>query len=265
MIAALLAPAFALGSSVGIAQLLPAGEFVARDGRPGPGKCWRISDAQGKQLAAKLNATASQTPIVIDYEHQTLLSKDNGREAPAAGWIRGAQWRPGQGLFATVEWTAHAKARIAAGEYRYISPVITYDDDGNVTGLQLAALVNHPALIGMEPVLAELAARLREQQESSLNESLNANDIAQRARAYQAAQLKAGLYVSTAQAVEAMAGGAHDQRTREGATALKAERYAQRQGAKDLAGLAMTYYEAQLKAGFNITIVQAVNHVAALG
>lgn len=159
LITALLASAFAL-SAAGEAQLLPAGKFAARDGRPGPGKQWSVSDAQGAQLAAAINAVATQTPIVIDYEHQTIRAEKNGQAAPAAGWILSAEWRAGKGLFATVDWTDAAKASIAAKEYRYISPVILSDEDtGEVTGVLLAALVNHPALLGMEPVVAQLATQ----------------------------------------------------------------------------------------------------------
>lgn len=143
----------------GQAQLLPAGEFAARDGRPGPGKAWRVSDPQGTALAAALSTTAARTPVVIDYEHQTLSSPANGQPAPAAGWIKSAAWRAGEGLFADVEWTAAAKARIDAGEYRFISPVITYDASGAVTGVVMAALTNFPALLGMDAVVAQLNAR----------------------------------------------------------------------------------------------------------
>ena len=154
LITALLASATA-----GEAQLLPAGTFAARDGRPGLGKTWKVSDVQGQRLAADINAVAEKTPIVIDYEHQTLRAESNGQPAPAAGWITRVEWRAGQGLFAAVNWTDAAKARIASGEYRYISAVITADEAGTVVGMHLAALVNHPALLGMEPVVAQLAAR----------------------------------------------------------------------------------------------------------
>ncbi|MCW5657442.1 MAG: hypothetical protein KIT60_07045 [Burkholderiaceae bacterium] len=177
LFAALLASTFALAAN-GEAQLLPAGEFAARDGRPGPGKRWRVTDEQGRRIAATLSATAAITPVVIDYEHQTLLAKSNGQAAPAAGWIRGAAWRPGEGLFANVEWTAAAKARIDAGEYRYISPVITFDEDGTVTSVQLAALVNHPALLGMEPVVAQLATQFSSLQEEKASMTLLASLIA---------------------------------------------------------------------------------------
>lgn len=161
LVTSLLAAALLMPSATGQAQLLPAGEFAARDGRPGPGKSWKLSDAQGRALAASINATAAATPLVIDYDHQTLRAETNGQPAPAAGWISSVQWRDGEGLFAQVQWTPAALARIEAGEYRYISPVITSDEaTGTVTGLHLAALVNHPALLGMEPVIAALNAQL---------------------------------------------------------------------------------------------------------
>lgn len=156
-LAALLANALPVQAN-GLAQLLPAGRFSSRDGRPGPGKHWTLTDAAGQDLATRLNAIASKTPISIDYEHQTLLAATNGQPAPAAGWIQSVEWRNGEGLFATVKWTDRALALIAADEYRYISPVILYDQAGNVTGLHNAALVSVPALVGMDAVQAALAA-----------------------------------------------------------------------------------------------------------
>lgn len=156
--AALLANAYPVRAN-GRAQLLPAGNFAARDGRPGPGKSWRLSDAGGHALAARLNAIAGATPISIDYEHQTFLAATNGQPAPAAGWIEHTDWTPGEGLFARVKWTPRGQALIDADEYRYISPVILYADDGTVTGLHNAALVSVPAIVGMDAVTAALAAQ----------------------------------------------------------------------------------------------------------
>lgn len=155
---AVLAASLALATDTGgRAQLLPAGEFAARDGRPGVGKTWKLTDAQGEALAATVNQVAAQTPIVIDYEHQTLTATEKGHKAPAAGWIKHVEWLTGKGLFADVDWTEAAKAHIDAKEYRFISPVITYDASGKVTGFQLAALTNHPGLLGMEPAMAALS------------------------------------------------------------------------------------------------------------
>lgn len=160
LLAALLATTLALSDVNGLCQLLPFGKFEARDGRPGKGLKWEVSDVVGQQLAAQLNTIAAKTPIVIDYEHQTLRSDDNGQPAPAAGWIKSVEYRPGQGLFAKVEWTERAKAFINGGEYRYISPVIQYDPKtGVITGVLNAALVNYPALLGMQAVQARLAAQ----------------------------------------------------------------------------------------------------------
>lgn len=147
---------FAIAPADGAAiQLTPAGVFKARDGRPGgklPG--WKIDSAIAAKVIAR--AAARQTPFVTDYEHQTLLAEKNGQPAPAAGWFKGLEWRDGQGLFATdVAWTAKAKAHIEAGEYKFISPVFSFDHTtGEVLELQMAALTNTPAVDGMDAVAA---------------------------------------------------------------------------------------------------------------
>ncbi len=163
LLTALLASTLALGPAKGAGvdgwvQLLPAGAFASRDGRPGPGKKWRLTDEQGQRLAQAFSATAAQTPIVIDYDHQTLYVATNGQKAPAAGWMSGAEWRPGQGLFAKRKWTAAAAQLIDQDEYSYISPVLLYDEDTlEITGVAMAALVNYPGLLGMHPAQAALA------------------------------------------------------------------------------------------------------------
>lgn len=142
-------------------QLLPAGEFKARDGRPGPGKTWKLSDAQGAALAQKLTRISAQSKFVFDYDHQSLLVASNGQPAPASGWAAAFEWRPGKGLYAlNVEWTKRAAEMIDAKEYLYVSPVIQYDKDGNVIGVLNAALTNTPALLGMDAVVADFQARL---------------------------------------------------------------------------------------------------------
>lgn len=135
-------------------QLLPAGEFAARDGRPGKGRTWRIDAAIAAALIAL--ASARTTPFVIDYEHQTLQAAGNGQPAPAAGWFTKLEWRDGRGLYATdVQWTERAKAMIDAGEYRFLSPVFRADDtSGSVLELAMAALTNYPALDGMDAIAA---------------------------------------------------------------------------------------------------------------
>ena len=147
-------------SPTGEAQLLPFGEFAARDGRPGPGKTWKVSNERGHAIAADMNVLTAQTAIVIDYDHQTISTLKNGKPAPAAGWINSVNWRDGRGMYSDVDWTAAARTAIDGGEYRYISPVIEFDADGNVTGVLMAALTNFPAIVGMDRVIAELNTQI---------------------------------------------------------------------------------------------------------
>lgn len=140
-------------------QLLPAGEFRAVDGRPANMSAaanWVLDSNNAHELIAA--AAARSNPAVIDYEHQTLLKEKNGQPAPAAGWFKQLEFRDGVGLFATdVEWTPAAAQAIADGEYRYISPVIRFDQtSGRVTGLLMAALTNYAGIDGMQA--ASLAA-----------------------------------------------------------------------------------------------------------
>lgn len=141
-------------------QLTPAGDFAPRDGRELPVAHWH-TDAQ--TAAATIAAfRANKTPPVIDYEHQTLLAEDNGQPAPAAGRLIDMYWREGQGLFGLIELTPRARQYIADGEYRYFSPVFTYDpESGVVLRIVMGALTNHPALDGMAPVALRAAATAR--------------------------------------------------------------------------------------------------------
>src|SRR5690606_17995947 len=85
-------------NAAGEIQLLPAGAFRARDGRPEKIPHWFIDGDIAAAVIAR--AASRKTPLVIDYEHQTLLTEQNGQPAPAAGWFREMEWRDGAGLFA---------------------------------------------------------------------------------------------------------------------------------------------------------------------
>lgn len=134
-------------------QLFPAGQFRAVDGRPGDVPFWFLDAALAQALIDAANAR--QTPYNFDYEHQTLYSQTNGQPAPAAGWFSQLEWEDGVGLFAVnVEWTDKARQMIEAKEYRFVSPMFAYDDEGNVRRLVNAAITNMPGLDGMDDLLA---------------------------------------------------------------------------------------------------------------
>ncbi|PTR02194.1 Mu-like prophage I protein [Nitrosomonas nitrosa] len=151
-------------------QLFPAGKFRALDGRPHDVPHWFIDAALAAQIIAEFEARANRT--VVDYEHQTLLTAQNGQPAPAAGWFGKLEWRE-SGLYAIdVEWTERATQMIEGGEYRYISPVFAYDKKtGKVKRLLHAALTNNPVLDGMDAVAAS-QYQLLNTEKLSMNELL---------------------------------------------------------------------------------------------
>lgn len=157
---ALLTSALSLQAAA-VVQLLPAGEFKGRDGRPGKDLTWKLPDDQGRALAAHMNERHASVRFNLDYEHQFFLAEQNGQPAPASGWATKFEWRDGIGLFATdMQWTARARQMIEAGEYAYLSPAIVYDKvTGEVTGVINASLTNIPAL-DISPVGQERLARL---------------------------------------------------------------------------------------------------------
>ena len=139
-------------------RLLPDGAFAARDGRPGTLtggnlNAWNLSGPGAEHVLDQWRRR--ETPLAVDYEHQSLNARHNGQPAPAAGWIESLRYEPGQGLFASVRWTEGAKAFIEQDEYRFISPVFSFNpQNGDVLELKGAALTNVPALDGLGAVAA---------------------------------------------------------------------------------------------------------------
>lgn len=149
-VCALRVTADADGRPAELIRLIPAGRFDAPRGALAGAGPWTLAEAGARRIIAR--AATRQTDIPIDYEHQILLAADNGRPAPAAGWIdpRSLEWRAdgdAPGLYGRVRWTERAAAAIAADEYRYLSPVFPYDpDSGAVLDLLHVALTNTPAI-----------------------------------------------------------------------------------------------------------------------
>ncbi len=136
-------------------HLLPAGEFSGRDGR-GP------YQTNAKSILAEFAAWGM--PLALDYEHQGINSADNGKPAPAAGWITELESRKGE-IWGKVEWTDTATGMIAAREYRYLSPVFDYNTQGAVIRIVGAGLTNNPNLY-----LTAIAKRDAHTQEKAMND-----------------------------------------------------------------------------------------------
>lgn len=133
-------------------RIIPAGAFKANDGRPGNGASWLLTPAIAQAMIQAANTAANDYPI--DYEHQTLQAAKNGVPAPAAGWFKRLEWRT-DGLYVTdARWTVRAKEMIDRLEYRFISPVFTFNTSTfALLKLHSIALTNTPAL----PDLTDLA------------------------------------------------------------------------------------------------------------
>ncbi len=131
------------GSAPEWIEILPLGSFSGSDGR-GP------FFADGEEIIAETEAHGLARGLPIDYDHGTYV-RDDSR---AAGWIRALKIA-GKKLLARVEWTAQGAAAIKAKEYRFVSPVFTFDpvgpdskekESGRVQFLRGAGLTNDPNL-----------------------------------------------------------------------------------------------------------------------
>lgn len=161
-------------------QIFPIGEFRAIDGRPHDAPAWKLSRDDATALHNRL--TARKTPLVIDYEHQTLNAAKNGRPAPAAGWFKGLKVEDTGVFAADVKWTAKAKRMIQDDEYRYFSPVFTYrPGTGEITNLLHVALTNAPALDGMMAAVVAAATQFYQLEESHMADVTDTAEVAAQA------------------------------------------------------------------------------------
>ncbi len=119
-------------------QLLHAGpNIVGTDGR-----AWILDDPAALVTAIQQRGKS----LVIDWEHASEHRAPRGLDAPAAGWIDSLEVRDGA-IWGHVEWTPRAAQQIRDREYRYLSPVFSYEKaGGRIRALNSAGLTNQPNL-----------------------------------------------------------------------------------------------------------------------
>ena len=128
-------------------KLLPIGRVEMRDGR-GP---YMVRDqAPAAQIVAATRAWLGSADMMFDYDHQSIYAAGEGKggRAIAAGWAKAANiTAEADGIYADVEWTSAAAQKLAAREYRYLSPLfLAAQGTGEVIRLKNAALVNMGAI-----------------------------------------------------------------------------------------------------------------------
>jgi phage I-like protein len=141
-------------------QIFPYGEWEGH-----PGRSFAIDSDVCEIMAANFNRFGID--LVIDYEHQTETTIDNGQPAPAAAWVDQLEVRD-DGLWGHVkEWTDRAEEMLEQKEYRYLSPVWTMEGTDHKTGEMIGpvlcscGLTNTPFFVEMEPLVAKVDSGFR--------------------------------------------------------------------------------------------------------
>ncbi len=141
----LVAAASADGAALQRIRMLPIGTITLRDGR-GP---FTVADqAHARAIVDASLAYAGNRDIPFDYDHQLLhaIGPGKGGNAPAAGWVKRLT-AEADGIYADVQWTDAAAAKLGAREYRYISPTFAFDKaSGRITAIRYGSLVNDNAI-----------------------------------------------------------------------------------------------------------------------
>ncbi|MCY4548130.1 MAG: hypothetical protein OXC28_07170 [Defluviicoccus sp.] len=214
-------------------ELIPAGAVPTRpnDRRPP----FVNDDPEGVVAASK----ELVLDLPIDYEHQGEHARENGREAPAAGWIKGLFVRDGA-VWGRVEWTGKAAAHLAAREYRYLSPVFQYDRASRrIRRIESAALTNAPAFFMRALARAEANDAEESEMDKEIARALGLAEDASEAdilAAAKAAAKAAGELAAAAGSVKAIAlaaGLAGDAAAGDVAEAVKTAKAAAAAGAGD--------------------------------
>lgn len=101
------------------------------------GRSWRLGDPAA--LVAAFNH-----PLPVDVNHAEELRAASGEAVPAYAWIEALDARE-DGVYGRLAFNARGAAAVKAREYRFISPVFSYDKASReIKRLESAALVNSP-------------------------------------------------------------------------------------------------------------------------
>lgn len=120
--------------------LIPAGKVIeGRDGRS-----WKNDNPQ--RVIDFL--TAGNRELVLDFEHSSEIKAPKGEPAPAAAWLSDFALDADGAVTAAINsWTPDGEKAVNDKAYRYISPVILYDQKTmQIAGISSVGLTNRPNL-----------------------------------------------------------------------------------------------------------------------
>lgn len=118
----------------GIPEIVPLMSVGRNDGRDG--RTFFVSNAE--EVIKATDAFRGNADLLLDYNHQSEYARENGRPAPASGWMKNFVVQDGF-ICAVVEWTPKARELIKNKEFRFISPVFIHKN-GEVVRIVSAAL-----------------------------------------------------------------------------------------------------------------------------
>ena len=131
-------------------------------------------------------AVSRDKEICLDWDHSTLNEEAAAQgNAPAAGWFKGVKYDPQaqQIVMPFKEISEKAQAQMKDGSYKYVSPVVLFDEKtGRPNAIHSVAMTNHPAIHGAPRILAasdlpyEMADRKFEDYATALREMRKAID-----------------------------------------------------------------------------------------
>jgi hypothetical protein len=110
-----------------------------------------ITPADIQAMERNFKAGVRGVDIAVDYKHAS--------EDIAAGWFKELFIKPGNELWAKVDWTPNGSRVLAEKEFRYISPDFIFNYTDNETLKKFgpvllgAGLTNRPTIKNMEPVV----------------------------------------------------------------------------------------------------------------
>jgi phage I-like protein len=113
-----------------------------------------FDEAAAASVLAEFDAHGIE--LMIDWDHASLdtsAARDPAEAGKAAGWCT-LEVRDGELWAVNVRWTDAAAEKIAAREWRFMSPAFNTDREGRVTSLLNVAITNLPATRRLDPLVA---------------------------------------------------------------------------------------------------------------